>query len=186
MMNRGGEYRHSIGASSYAWDAAYRCDVKQIRSKCLLQSRRCSMLADPDAVPAASEGEETVYAFSVEVKTMVSVRTVQEATSFSLQYEDVIYLKNVGVNPASTALFKKLVPTGAHRALLQHRVSTLSIGLRRGDGSVNDVLYVVGTDGSMTEGRILYVCHIRFAEALRHTYTYYMDCVRVSSLSMIL
>ena len=42
------------------------------------------MLADsPDAVLAASDEEEDFHVFAVEVKTMASVRTIQEDTSLA-------------------------------------------------------------------------------------------------------
>lgn len=58
--------------------------MKHIRCTGLLQSRRCRIPADsPDIVLAASDEEEDVYVFAVEVKTMVSVRTIQEATALA-------------------------------------------------------------------------------------------------------
>ena len=39
------------------------------------------------------------------------------------------------------------------------------------------MLYVVGTNGNVTHGHIIYVCLIEFSESIRHTYTHALDSI---------
>lgn len=112
--------------------------------------------------------EENLEICAVEVKTMTSVSTVEAAKDISEKYGPIVALDSVGMSEKSTALFRELVPTVPYCCQVLHHAATL--GIKR-------VMYVVGTGGSITNGSILYVCYITFAELLRHSYTISMDCV---------
>ncbi|CDF34407.1 unnamed protein product [Chondrus crispus] len=107
---------------------------------------------------------------------MTSVRSVESATTLRARYGPVVSLRNVGTSDRSTGLFKELVGTPAYRAQVLHHAATLG---------VNNVLFVVGTGGSITKGGIVYVCHIVFAEHMRHNYTYALDCVRTAAFKWV-
>ena len=172
-----GAYRCPIGSSTFSWDASFSCRIMHIRCTGLIESRRCAMLADsPDAVLAMQDEEEELEVCAVEVKTMTSVTTVEAAKDISEMYGPVVALENVGMSDKSTALFRELVPTVPYRSQVLHHAATRGI---------NSVMYVVGTGGSITDGRILYVCYIKFAGLLRHSYTFSMDCIRVASFSWV-
>ena len=131
------------------------------------------MLADnPDALLSAEDEEEDHHVYVVEVKTVTSIRTIENAKELAGLYGSVVSLENVGVNAHSTQLFRTLVPTVQYRRKVLHHAATVAI---------NKVMYVVGTGGSITDGRILYVCMVSFSETFRHCYIFTMDCVRVAA-----
>lgn len=114
------------------------------------------MLADsPDAVLVASDMDDIEHVSAVEIKTMTSVKTVEEATVLRHKYGSVVSLENVGMDDKSTELYKELVTTPEYHSQVLHHVATLGI---------NVVLFVVGTGGSITKGRIFYVCLIAFSQ----------------------
>ena len=92
------------------------------------------------------------------------------------KYGPVLFPENVGMDDRSTELFKGLVSTFEHSSQVMYPVATLGIIL---------VWFVVSTGRSITQGPILYGCHIEFAQYLRHGYKFAMDCVRVSSFDWI-
>ena len=129
------------------------------------------MLADsPDALMAATDDDDHTTVYAVEIKTMAAVRTIEAASLLREKYGPVIALDNVGTNLRSSELFRELVPNTEYRAQVLHHCATLGI---------NKVVFVVGTGGSVVEGKILYACVVEFFESLRHSYTYCLDCVRV-------
>ena len=85
-------------------------------------------------------------------------------------------LENVGPDERSSELFRELVPSTQYRAQVLYHCAVLCI---------NNVIFVISTGGSMVEGSILYACVIEFSESLRHSYTYYLDCVRLLTFEWI-
>ena len=173
LKNCGGAYRCRLGSPNFQWDETFACEVKHVRCTGLLENLRCPMLADsPDALLSAEDGEEDHHFYVVEVKTMTSIRTIDNAKELAGLYGSVFSLENVSVSAQSTELLRTLVPTVQYRIQVLHHAATLAI---------NKVIYVVGTGGSITDGRILYVCMVSFSETFRHCYTFTMDCVRVAA-----
>ena len=82
----------------------------------------------------------------------------------------------MGTNLRSSELFSELVQTTEYRAPVSHHCATLGI---------NKVVFVVGTGGSLVEGKILYACDVEFSESLRRSYTYCLDCVRVCAFRWV-
>ena len=125
---------------------------------------------------------------------MAAMQTIEAASLLRDKYRPVIALDNVGKNWRSSKLFRELVPTTEYRAQVLHHCATLEI---------NKVVFVVGTGGSdppvpttntsifpstvdsMVEGKILHACIVEFSESLRHSYTYCLDCVRVSDFRWV-
>lgn len=170
-------YARSSGSSFFVQDADRRCEIRYVRTVGLLQSCTTCILADsPDAVVAVADEEGDVTAMPVESKTMTAEGTVGAATELSHKYGQLICIEDVGQSELSNELFRDVIPASQHRAPVIHHAATL--------GS-NSVMVVVGTGGSLTEGRILYACIIRFSEGFRHKYTYALDCVRRSAFEWI-
>ena len=67
----------------------------------------------PDALCAArlNEYEEDLYCTAVEVKTMTSMRTIEEAKCIAFKYAALSVITNIGSDANSLALFKELVPS---------------------------------------------------------------------------
>ena len=135
------------------------------------------MVADsPDAVMAATDEDNLSTVYAVEIKTITAVRTIEGAAVLREKYGAIISLENVCTDERSSALFRELVPSTQYRAQVLHHCATLGM---------NHVAFVVGTGGSMVEGNIIYTCLVEFSESLRHSYTYCLDCVRVSVFSWV-
>ena len=76
------------------------------------------MLADsPDALCSLrdSDSDEALLVAAVEVKTMSSLRTIEEAKVLAAQFGDLSILTDIGTDNNSLELFKKLFPSSGYR-----------------------------------------------------------------------
>lgn len=177
FKNQKGAFVKATRFSGYSFQSDIGLSILHIRSTGFLESTSCKLLADsPDGIAAAINGDTVVEVFAVKIKTVTAPRTVQAATRKKEQYGTYIVLSDVGVDRQSTELFRILVPTTPYRAQALHHAAALSI---------NSVMFVVPTGGSMTEGRVIYSCMARFPESIRHQYIYLLDCVRHTAFGWI-
>ena len=87
-----GAYRRGLCSPTYNWDKQYQFNVKQIRPAGLIESTSCTMLADsPDALLSATDGEQLDTAYTVEIKTMIAVRTTETASLFRGKYGALLW-----------------------------------------------------------------------------------------------
>ena len=177
LLRQEAAYARPFGSSVFVKDSGRRCVIRHMRCVGLVESKSTSNIADSsEAVIAATDEDDTIVVMPVEVKTMTSISTVGAATDLKEKYGAFLCIENVGVDESSNELFQEMVPTTQYRAQVLHHAVTLG---------VNHVMFVVGTGGSMTEGRIVYVCNIQFSEQFRHKYTYALDCVRIAAFEWI-
>ena len=162
---------------SAARDEKLLFKVRHVRSTGLIESGRSGMLADsPDGVMACADEDDFTDVYAIEIKTMNSVRTIETASVLRDKYGPVLFLQNVGSKMQSSQLFREMIFSPQYRAQVLLHSATLGI---------NNVVFVVGTGGSMVEGGILYACIIKFSQLLRHEYTYILDCLRASAFTWI-
>lgn len=101
---------------------------------------------------------------------MNAVSTICNGTKIRHKYGSLICLEDVDQDDRSDELFREVLPRTQYRVQIFHRAATLG---------VNKVFFFGGTDGLITECRILYGCVIRFAEQFLHKNKYAMDYVHL-------
>lgn len=81
---------------------------------------------------------------------MTARRTAQQAKDSKERYGPVISLENIGINMKSFSILQELVRTTSYPTQILHHAATLGM---------NDVIYVVGTGATISEGRVHFVRH---------------------------
>lgn len=132
----------------------YRGDY--IRSFGLVASASTEMLADsPEGLIGLLVGSLDPLCAAIEVKTMTSPATIQDAQNTKLSYGKITKVPNIGGSSRSGSHFRKLVQTTAHRMQCSHHAVVLGI---------RTVLFVVAKGSRNGVGEIIYATILEFSE----------------------
>lgn len=145
-------------------EASSQFSVDYIRRIGLIRSTNNTILADnPDGIGVLSTSSGSFLTTAIEVKTMASLKTLEDARNIASKFSRLIHIETIGECDQSTEVFRAAIPKSSYRLPCLHHALVTRAAI---------VHYVVAKGSSQGVGQIIYGFLLDFSPSFKAQYEF--------------